>query len=275
MQKVIWAVFYLDLLVIVVEVFGGLLGLSFAKSPIIQLLILLVPIILLFLHSIYTLGKVRGLFFIILASLVGLGSEVWALKTGTIFGGHYFYRPSGWMIYDVPLVVAFFWAVFIYVSYCVTTSFLYWLNKDKPSRNKKNILLLPLLVLLDGIFVVAIDLFMDPLQVKVGAWYWLKGGPYYDIPVGNFIGWFLVTAVVTGIYRIYEYFFSETTISINRRIFLVPVIGYATLSLSFAASAIEARLFSLVVTGSVLMLPTVIVNLFLFKSWTNTIVKRS
>jgi putative membrane protein len=173
------------------------------------------------------------------------------------------------MIFNVPIEVAFFWAVFIYTGYCITTSFLYWLNKDKPNHIQKNFSLLPLLILLDGFFVVAIDLFMDPLEVKAGAWRWLDGGTYYGIPIGNFVGWFLVTITVTGIYRLFEYFYSDRNSKIDRKVFLIPVIGYGTMSLSFGVSAFEYQLVSLAIIGMILMLPTVITNLFMFNSWNN------
>lgn len=271
MYRILWIVFFINILVIALNIFDRLLDLGVTKSLTVKLFILFVPIILLFLHSMYSLGRVRGLFFIIIASLVGLGSEVWALRTGTIFGGHYIYRPDGLMIFNVPIAVAFFWGAFIYTGYCITTSFLYWLNKDKPNRINKNFLLLPLLVLLDGFFVVAIDLFMDPLEVKAGAWHWLEGGAYYGIPIGNFVGWFLVTIIVTGTYRLFEYLTSSTRSKIDKKIFLIPVISYSAMCLYFAVSAISAQLLSLIVVGLAVMLPTVIVNLLLFNAWNSKV----
>lgn len=264
MSRVLWIVFFIDLLVIALDAFSGLFNFNL---PLLRFLVLCVSIILLFLHAIYTLGKARALFFIFLAAAIGFISEILALKTGVIFGGYYIYRASEFMIYGVPWQVVFFWAVFIYIGYCITTSFLYWLKKDKPNYKKKNFLLLILLILLDGLFVVAIDLFMDPLQVHAGSWRWLTGGPYYGIPIGNFVGWFFVAVAVTGIYRLFEYFNIDKSIEFDKKIFLVPVFGYGALYFSFAMSAINAQFFSLAVIGSFLMLPVVISNLFLFLRW--------
>jgi putative membrane protein len=47
--------------------------------------------------------------------------------------------------------------------------------------------------LLTGIIAVMLDLFIDPIAVKAGYWVWLvKGTVYYDIPLLNFVGWFVL-----------------------------------------------------------------------------------
>ena len=48
-------------------------------------------------------------------------------------------------------------------------------------------------ILLTGIIAVALDLFMDPVAVRAGIWVWfIKGNLYYDIPLLNFNGWFIL-----------------------------------------------------------------------------------
>ena len=47
--------------------------------------------------------------------------------------------------------------------------------------------------LLTGIISVAMDLFMDPVAVRAGIWVWfIKGTVYYEIPLLNFNGWFIL-----------------------------------------------------------------------------------
>jgi putative membrane protein len=47
--------------------------------------------------------------------------------------------------------------------------------------------------LLTGIIAVVLDLFIDPIAVKAGYWVWLvRGTVYYDIPLLNFVGWFVL-----------------------------------------------------------------------------------
>lgn len=262
--KILWIIFFLTLLASVVNIVGDLFGLSFLQIGFFNSLILFIPVVLLLFHSIWTLSFFRGIMFILIACFVGFFFEFIGLKYGTVFGGNYQYSPEGIKIFTVPLNVILYWGVFIYTGYCITNSFLYWLDKEKPPKNNKIGFLLPLLILFDSLIVVAIDLFMDPLQARAGSWTWLGGGPYFGIPLGNFIGWVLVTIITTGLFRMYEYFKPIVVDESLKCVFIIPVLGYGLLYLNFVASAIEIKMISLVFIGSATMLPIVLFNLFLF-----------
>lgn len=268
-NNLIWVVFYFLLLLIFLNIVGSLFGLhlEIEKNIAYKLLFLGLPVILLILHSLLTLSALRATFFIALAVFTGWIMEVWGLSAGTFFGGHYVYKTNQLALLNVPLSVILYWAVFIYTGYCVVNSFIYWLHKQKPSQNQKNLWLLPMAVLLDGCVVVAIDLFMDPLQVQSGSWRWLEGGPYFGVPIGNFIGWFLVTIIVTGIFRTFEYFFSTKDTKHDKAVYIIPVICYGALAISFALDAIKHQMQGLAILGSVLMLPIVMFNVILFINW--------
>lgn len=47
--------------------------------------------------------------------------------------------------------------------------------------------------LVTAIIAVLVDLFIDPIAVAAGYWEWLvSGGVYYEIPMLNFVGWFVL-----------------------------------------------------------------------------------
>jgi uncharacterized membrane protein len=260
--KTLWIIFFLILLTSVINILGELFNLSFLQNHFLDFLMLYLPALLLLLHSIWTLSFFRGVLFILIAFLTGFIFEFIGLKYGVVFGGNYVYAPGGIKVFAVPLNVILYWAVFIYTGYCITNSFLYWLNKEKPARNNKNNLLLPFLILSDGLIVVVIDLFMDPLQVKAGSWTWPGGGHYFNIPIGNFIGWILVTIISTGLFRIFEYFNPKEIIKGLKNTFLIPVLGYGMLYISFLTSAIKIGMISLALIGSFTMFSIVLLNLF-------------
>lgn len=268
--KMLWGIFFITLLVSAANILGELLGLSSLQVGFHSSLILYIPVLLLLLHSIWTLSFFRGISFILIASVTGFFFEYIGLKYGLLFGGGYIYSPEGIKMFTVPLNVILYWGVFIYTGYCITNSFLYWLGKHKPSKNKKVGLLLPLLILFDGLVVVAIDLFMDPLQVKAGSWAWPDGGPYFGIPIGNFIGWVLVTVIATGTFRVYEYLNPVTIDNRLKTVFMIPVLGYGVLYLTFFSSAVKMGMMSLVFIGSLTMFPIVISNVFLFQKYTRS-----
>jgi len=260
--NLLWKIFFLLLIVTGVEVVGNIFGINPMKNLLFHLIFLSVPVILLVFHAIYTLSPLRGFLLIFLSSVTGFVMEYFGLKFGTVFGGTYVYQPQ-LMLYTVPVAVIFYWVVFIYTGYSLTTSFLYWFKKDKPNFKAKNIWWLLWLVPLDGLFVMAIDLFMDPISVKAGYWSWAQGGPYFGIPTGNFVGWFLVAIIATGLFRLFEYW-SPLRIDFSKSVYLITSLGYANLALSFAFTAIANQMYLLLILGLIFMLPTVFVNLFLY-----------
>ncbi len=47
--------------------------------------------------------------------------------------------------------------------------------------------------ILTGIIAIVLDLFIDPIAVNAGYWIWfVKGTVYYEIPLLNFVGWFVL-----------------------------------------------------------------------------------
>jgi len=127
--------------------------------------------------------------------------------------------------------------------------------------------LLLLTILLDGWFVLVIDLFMDPLEVWKGAWTWVNGGPYFGVPIGNFVGWFTVAVLSSGIFRSLEYFFPKKELKFDKSIFIIPVILYGLVALSLLGMALQFQMYELGILGSLLMVPTVLFNLFLFNKY--------
>jgi len=103
--------------------------------------------------------------------------------------------------------------------------------------------------------------------VMARNWVWLDNGHYYGIPVGNFVGWFMVTVISTGIFRAFEYLSPPKSTVIDKSVLLIPVVGYGMLCMLFVFLALIAKLPVLAITGFVIMFPIVIANLILFNKW--------
>ena len=269
-EKILWYLFYSVFSVSLLSAIGALFHLGFAGTFLFKIILpSTLPILLLILHSFWTLSILRGLFLISLAGLTGLFFEIVGLKYGTFFGGQYIYNATMPQIFGVPFMVVLYWALFIYTGYAITNSFVYWLNKDKPSKFNRQLIMLVLLILSDGIIVTLIDLFMDPIQVRAGAWTWLQGGPYFGIPLGNFTGWFAVTVIVTTIFRLIEYF-KPKKITVNKSVFLIPVIGYLVLASFYSLLALQLKLYGLIAFCLIPMLFISGYNIRLYKKWSAT-----
>lgn len=222
-----------------------------------------IPVVGATLHAVMQLGKKQGFLLLLLAATIGWAAEVHGLHYGTLFGSAYHYRPESWMLLGIPLAVPAYWAVFVYTGYTLNTSMLAWLGQAVPSRLNHLGRLLPLLVVLDGLAVTAIDLLMDPWQVAEGNWAWQVGGLYFGIPLGNFIGWFLVTATITAIFRTVQYFWPPSQ-QPSETLYVHAVVFYALILLSFTAKVLTHGLPAIALIGAMAMLPFIIVNLLLF-----------
>jgi uncharacterized membrane protein len=232
---------------------------------------MLIPIALTLLHASLVFARARGFLLVLLSFLMGLAFESAGVRFGFVFGSHYAYNSQefGLVLWGVPLIVPLYWAVFIYLGYSITTSFLVWTNRHKPEMRSNDFATLPLLIMLDGIIVVAIDVFLDPLMVFHDKWFWSGGGPFFGIPVGNYVAWFLVTIVTTGIFRVFEWRFAQQPKQVDKSVYVTPVVAYAALCGSLAALAIDANLHALVLIGIAAMMPVVCANLLCFLFWKN------
>lgn len=265
-ERALWYIFCLEFFLVGVTAVGTVFHWHFVHGTLFKIVIpATVPILLLIVHAHKMLGLMRGLFLVLLGGTVGLYFETVGLRYGTFFGGHYVYNTTMPLIYGVPFLVVLYWSLFIYTGYAITTSFLVWLKKEKPSRHNRKLFLLAGLILADGLIVTAIDLFMDPIQVKMGAWEWLQGGPYYGVPIGNFFGWFVVVIIVTTLFRSFEYIFPSTQPLANKSVYAMPVISYAILAFFFAVQAITLNMYGLAVFGSLPMLVVVLSNLMVYR----------
>lgn len=232
---------------------------------------MLIPAALTLLHASVVFSGARGFLLFSLSFLTGLAFEAAGLRFGSLFGGPYAYNSQefGSMLLAVPLIVPLYWAVFIYLGYSITTSFLIWTGRQKPRKRRNDLGLLLLLILLDGLTVVAIDLLMDPLMVFHGKWFWPESGPYFGIPIGNFVAWFSVTVVATALFRVFEWRFPGQPKLVDNALHIAPVVAYAVLGGSLAALALQADLPDLAIIGVAAMMPVVGANLYCFLFWGN------
>ena len=260
-EKILWILFAILVVSSLINFLApqGIISLKYSS-----LLILYVPVILALLHSIWTLSVSRSVFFILLVFIASFLFEYFGLKNGNIFGGEYIYSFQGAYLLSVPVVVLLYWWVFIYMSYSISNSLLYWRYKNKPAKARNSLYSMPLLILSNIFVVVAIDLFMDPLKVRIGDWSWVNPGLYFGIPLGNFFGWGVLTFIVITIFRLYEYYY-PASMEINKSsLYLIPIFGYTLLLLSFINKALFFNMYALLLIGTFAMLPVILVSLYYY-----------
>ena len=230
-------------------------GLSSTHGNIFLLFTYTLPFTAVYLHAAYMLGPKRSLLFLLLASSVGLIFEIIGVNFGTALNTAYSYDMPGPSLFGVPLIIPLFWFVFIYTAYGLVNTALVKNDGKIPSCKNCNKKILYILVLFDALLVTLIDLVMDPVMVKWGQWTWQGNGFYFNIPTENFIGWFLVALIVSGIYRYFEYLYPYNRYAEKSRLNYVPVIGYVMIVSTFAYFSFKLYITSLGLITIFLYLP--------------------
>ncbi len=184
-------------------------------------------VIFVILHAFKNL-KFRAPIFLGIALAAGTLSELLGTTYGWIYGQRYYYTAPDKVLGLVPFTVLMTWMAIIYLAYSTT-------NIIDPTKNpvmlKKaahvgSFIYVLLLSTLDGFLAMNLDMILDPVYVKSGAWVWQDGGAYFGIPVSNFIGWFIVAFVSTLIFRTYSLRKPVDTAQKIDFIFFTPVIAY-------------------------------------------------
>jgi len=122
---------------------------------------------------------------IIIASLI--------IESVGVASGRYYY--SGYIIYlsvfggGVPLIIILAWSVNLFLFLNLGKHFI---SKIYQKRNYVQIFLISSVA---GLFGVCLDLLEDPIAHYNNWWIWeetLKGIKFFEVPLLNFIGWFVL-----------------------------------------------------------------------------------
>jgi bisanhydrobacterioruberin hydratase len=124
---------------------------------------------------------------LIAAACVGFIAEYIGVKYGFLFGRYVYTGTLRPILLGAPLVMASAWMIlFAYVKQMLLP-----FKLSKPAE-----------MIIAGVWMVAIDLLIDPLAAnRLGYWRWIEAGAYYGVPARNFLGWFAVSFIIFGIVR--------------------------------------------------------------------------
>jgi uncharacterized membrane protein len=175
--------------------FGLLLGALRQPSPIpLTAVVTLLAFGFAILHAGQTKGWPRAAILGSLVFVLGLGIESLGVATGHIFAPYHYTDLLGPKFLGlVPYLIPLAWLVMMYPSLLIAERLI-------PARLPALLRWLAVAALA-GLAMTAWDAAMDPMMVRVGNWVWEVGGAYFGIPLQNFAGWWLTTAVTLFLYQ--------------------------------------------------------------------------
>lgn len=106
--------------------------------------------------------------------------EMTGTTTGRIFGSYTYGDALGIKLMDTPVIIGLNWLIVCYCSIQVAHAVL----KKYPLQNVRAAQIA--LALFAGLFMVVLDLFIEPVAHKLDFWHWQNN----QIPLQNFTAWF-------------------------------------------------------------------------------------
>ena len=114
------------------------------------------------------------------------------------FGSYYFTELMGPKLFVVPSLLGVAYLGMAYLSWTLAHLIL---GCPRGPLVGLRVITLPLIA---SCIMVAWDFSRDPIWSTIlHAWIWLRGGPYFGVPVSNFWGWFLTVYVSYQLFALY------------------------------------------------------------------------
>ncbi|WP_245751535.1 carotenoid biosynthesis protein [Amphibacillus marinus] len=134
-------------------------------------------------------SKQRFVISLLVVALSTYAVEVISVKTGFPFGSYHYSAALGPLLIGVPFTIALAWVGVLLNSLGIST------QKGKFVR-----------ALETGIWIVVLDLILDPVAVSLNFWTWHEPGnfAYFDIPLSNFVTWFVLGALLSYLFPLYQ-----------------------------------------------------------------------
>lgn len=166
--------------------------------------------------AIVNFGVRTTILFSILTYIVALACEWSSVHNGFPFGlYHYLDATRGrelW-IFGVPFFDSLSFTFLGFASYTVALllcSPLYRSGWDLRILDTWKIRRAPRVWLMAALFMVMIDMIVDPLSVRGSQWFLGKifwydpPGPHFGVPISNYLGWYFVAAITIAIFLVLD-----------------------------------------------------------------------
>ena len=210
-------------------------------------------------HAWYALGARHTLAFFGLSAVISWAFEQAGVATGLVFGAYHYTDYLGPKLGHVPYLIPLAWFMMIYPSYVIANLVL----ARRPTGTPRGLVPLVQLAAASAVAMTVWDLVIDPILSgpSARAWIWESGGPYFGIPIQNYLGWLATTFAVYLAYRAVEQRVASAPVgSMPAWVAALPVAAYSLMLasnlLSGAAPAAVAPI-GLVVMGIPIAIATV------------------
>ena len=147
-------------------------------------------------HACARLGWRPAVTLVVLSFGISLACESLGVATGWVYGPYVYSSQLGPKFLGlVPYLIPLAWFMMMYPSFLIAR----WLIPNGPRRWLRGLIL----AAVAAAIMTSWDLMMDPLMVQGGYWTWLVPGPYFGVPLQNYLGWWLTTFLTFGVFLLF------------------------------------------------------------------------
>ena len=185
---------------VLLPVLAGLVALPLIPGGLISLTVIL--LLFSIWHASSALGVRLTLAFLAISAATSWVFEEVGVATGLVYGPYHYTAALGPWLGSVPVLIPLAWFMMIYPSYVLANLIVDGWHVGTPGGRGH----LVGLALLGALVMTAWDLVVDPILAgpTFGAWVWESGGPYYGVPVQNYLGWIVTAGTIYVLYRSVE-----------------------------------------------------------------------
>lgn len=171
-----------------------------------------------------------------------------------------------------PYIIPLVWSITLY---CASTMTNIIFNRLKTNRKSEEIVSCRWFLkifgmgIVTGLLMASWDLINDPVMVKMGAWGWICGGPfYYGIPIGNYEAWIEISIVVFILFSFYLCKVKKSQIYVGGEkrssYTLLVVILYLALLVTYGIYAVYEEIISVIPWAAMAMVPLAVITVIQF-----------
>ncbi len=166
--------------------------------------------------AIANFGLRTTILFSVLTYAVALACEWSSVRYGFPFGLYHYVettRGREIFVFGVPLFDSLSFTFLAFASYTVAlllSAPLYRCGADLRILDTWALRRAPRVWLMAALFMVMIDLVVDPLSVLGERWFLGKvfwydpAGPHFGVPISNYLGWYFVAAITIAIFQLLD-----------------------------------------------------------------------
>lgn len=137
-----------------------------------------------FVAIVHQFGAARGVATLAAVSVFGYLIEGFGVATGIPYGEFYYGEAMGPRILDlVPYLLPLSYVPLVIGAVAMVS------GSGTALRR----------IVLGGLLLVVIDGVLDPGAAALGFWIWPGGGPYYGIPLSNYVGWLISGLIASAL----------------------------------------------------------------------------